>query len=122
MPNRIWTVLLALAIAFAPLASNPMVTPAQAHVTELDAFLRLVPAVAGAMGGFCLGSSLGMVGKIGGSFIGWQVGKLVGKFLASTIGGVFSPSYYSPPLWQRLLGYNSQPNYGYSGGAGSFGQ
>lgn len=97
--SRIWTVLLALAIAFAPLAQNPMVAPAQAHVSELDAFLRLVPAVAGAMGGFMLGSSLGIVGKIGGTLIGWQAGKLIGRFLSGTIGGVFTPTYYATPIF-----------------------
>src|SRR5205085_2244489 len=67
---------------------------------------RLVPAVAGAMGGFCLGSSLGMVGKIGGAFIGFEVGKLIGTFLSHTIGGIFYDQYPAqPPLWQRLLGY-----------------
>lgn len=111
MPNRILALFMVLSMAFAPFASNTLVTPAEAYVTELDAVLRLVPAVAGAMGGFCLGSSLGMVGKIGGAFIGFEVGKLIGKFLSSTIGSVFTPSYYSPPLWQRLLGYSS-PSYG----------
>ena len=115
MPTRIVTLFLVFALALAPFAA----TPARAYVTELDAVLRLVPAVAGAMGGLYMGSALGIVGKIGGAFVGWELGKLVGRFLSSTIGGVFSPATYSPPLWQRLFGgYSSQPSYGYGyGGA-----
>lgn len=120
MPIRILTVLVAFAVSFAPFASNSLVTPARAYVTELDAVLRLVPAVAGAMGGFALGSSLGIVGKIGGAFIGWQVGKLIGKFLSSTIGGVFRDDYSQPPLWKRLLGLGGQPGYGYGYGYGGY--
>ena len=118
MPIRILTVLLALVVSFAPIAST--VTPAEAAVTELDAVLRLVPAVAGAMGGFCLGSSLGIVGKVGGAYIGWELGKLIGTFLSHTISGVFYDSYPAqPPLWKRLLGMGGSSygygSYGYSG-------
>jgi len=115
---------MALVIGFAPLASSPMVQPAQAHVSELDAILRLVPAVLAAVGGWQLGGPLGMVGKVLGAYVGYRIGSWVGGTLSRTIGGVFHDSYdYQPPLWQRLLGIGGasysqpQPIYtGYGGG------
>ena len=111
MPSRIVTLFLVLTLFAAPFTAPR----AEAAVSELDAFLRLVPAVGGAIGGFCLGSPLGFFGKAAGTFIGWEAGKLVGTFLSHTIGGVFYDSYPTQPsLIQRIFGGGSSYGYGYA--------
>jgi hypothetical protein len=118
---RLVASLVMLAIALAPIAGNPALSPAAAHGGELDIVIRLVPAVLGTIAGWSIGSQFGIVGKVLGAYVGFQIGKAVGRFLARTIGGVFHDPYaYQPPLWQRLLGVAgwsrpayAQPGYGY---------
>jgi len=98
MPNRIATLLLALTLFVAPFASRPADA---AIAADLSAVIRLVPELGGAIGGFCIGSPLGIFGKIAGAAIGFEAGKMVGNFLNNVIfgGTVVAYSTYSPVVY-----------------------